>query len=435
MRKKLSILLILVMLAAVFTPLLPSAASEQGPLSLFTMEAEAASIKLNHSNVVIPLRMYKKLQVKGTSKEVSWSSTKESVAAVTPSGIVTANKVGSAVIKAKVSGKTLKCNVTVIDRHSAKQVGKIVLKRVKNHYKQARLVGYDRDDYTVRALISRPVGEGAPGMVVRVNIKTGKAVCGSGWKEYFHSTHRKFTLWDCKRTAKISRITLDKSYASVEKGLSISLVATISPSDATNKEVVWTSSNKKVATVSDTGVVKGIKEGTAKITASAVDGSGKKAVCKITVITPAVGVKYINDLVLRSTGANAAKHLGLKVLTRKGTLLYYTKKKGNVQSMTFLETTTAEKNVPGIWDMEIRDNMISLFGVRCGMNLPDALTLLNKCNYMNPADPEEVERIRKTKNGELGYEYYNEIYDFFAYIDITIRNNRVVTIDILKNLD
>ena len=65
MRKKLSILLILVMLTAVLTPLLPPAVSEQGPLSLLTTEAEAASIKLNHSSVVIPMRMYKKLEVKG----------------------------------------------------------------------------------------------------------------------------------------------------------------------------------------------------------------------------------------------------------------------------------------------------------------------------------------------------------------------------------
>ena len=100
MRKKLSILLILVMLTAVLTPLLPPAVSEQGPLSLLTTEAEAASIKLNHSSVVIPMRMYKKLEVKGTSKKVTWSSSKASVAAVSSTGIVTANKTGSATIKA-----------------------------------------------------------------------------------------------------------------------------------------------------------------------------------------------------------------------------------------------------------------------------------------------------------------------------------------------
>ena len=435
MRKKLSILLILVMLAAVFTPLLPPAVSEQSPLSLFTTEAEAASIKLSNSNIIIPLRMYRKLSVKGTSKEVTWSSSNKSVASVSSSGTVMAVKSGSAVIKAKVAGKTLKCKVTVLDRHSAKQVGKAVAKRIQNYYKRARLVGYDRDDYIIRAVISRPAGPGAPGMVVKVNIKTGKAVCDPGWKEFFSAVPKKFTLWSCKKAAKVSKVTLNRTTVSVEKGKSITLKATVSPSSATNKEISWKSSNKKVATVTDEGVVKGIANGTAKITASALDGSGKKAVCKVSVITPAVDVKYINDIVLRSTGANAAKHLGLKVLTRKGTSLYYSKKKGNIQTITVLETTTEQKNIPGIWDLEIRDNTLSLFGVRVGTSLPDALSFLKKCQYMYPADPEDVERILKSKNGELGYEYYNEIYDNFAYIDMTIRNNEITEIDILKYLN
>lgn len=435
MRKKLSILLILVMLTAVLTPLLPPAVSEQGPLSLLTTEAEAASIKLNHSSVVIPMRMYKKLEVKGTSKKVTWSSSKASVAAVSSTGIVTANKTGSATIKAKVAGKTLRCKVTVIDRHSPKQVGKLVLKKVEKYYSHVRLIGYDRDDYKIRALINRPVGAGAPGMVVKVDIKTGKAVCESGWKDYFPSVPRKFTLWSCKKTARVSKITLNRTTVSVEKGLSISLKATVSPSNATNKEVIWKSSNNKIATVSGDGLVKGITEGTAKITASAADGSGKKAVCQVSVITPAAGVKYINDLVLRSTGANAAKHLGLKVLTKKGTMLYYSKKKGNVQSITALETTTSSKNKPGMWDLSIRDNTITLFGARLGMNLSDTLIFLNKCKYMNPVDPDEVDRIKQAKNGELCYEYYDEVYNNFAIIDMTIRDNRLVGIDILKNLN
>jgi endo-1,4-beta-xylanase len=47
--------------------------------------------------------------------------------------------------------------------------------------------------------------------------------------------------------------------------------------------VFWKSSNPKVATVSTSGKVKGVKKGTAKITATATDGSGKKAVIRIKV--------------------------------------------------------------------------------------------------------------------------------------------------------
>ena len=54
------------------------------------------------------------------------------------------------------------------------------------------------------------------------------------------------------------------------------LTAKVTPKKNVYKKVAWTSSNKKVATVTSKGVVKGLSEGTAKITASAVDGSKKK---------------------------------------------------------------------------------------------------------------------------------------------------------------
>ena len=60
------------------------------------------------------------------------------------------------------------------------------------------------------------------------------------------------------------------------------LTATINPSNATNKSVVWTSSNSKIATVDQKGNVKGIKAGKATITVKTRDGN-KVAKCKICV--------------------------------------------------------------------------------------------------------------------------------------------------------
>lgn len=56
------------------------------------------------------------------------------------------------------------------------------------------------------------------------------------------------------------------------------------PSNASNKELTFTTSDEDVAEVDDEGYVLAVGEGTAVITAKATDGSGKKATCKVTVI-------------------------------------------------------------------------------------------------------------------------------------------------------
>ena len=64
------------------------------------------------------------------------------------------------------------------------------------------------------------------------------------------------------------------------------LIATVMPSNATNKEVTWASSNTSVATVSNAGVVTSKGNGTATITATTTDGTNLSATCEVTVLLP-----------------------------------------------------------------------------------------------------------------------------------------------------
>ena len=77
--------------------------------------------------------------------------------------------------------------------------------------------------------------------------------------------------------------------SSVKVGEKITLRASVTPADAAIRSVSWSSSNSSVATVSDSGVVKGVKGGSAKITCKANDGSGVSNSVTITVVAPSWG--------------------------------------------------------------------------------------------------------------------------------------------------
>jgi len=81
----------------------------------------------------------------------------------------------------------------------------------------------------------------------------------------------------------VSQITLNKAETSISVGNSETLTATVAPENATNKALTWASSDEDVATVAPDGTVTAVKAGAATITATAADGSGKSAVCKVTV--------------------------------------------------------------------------------------------------------------------------------------------------------
>ncbi len=81
----------------------------------------------------------------------------------------------------------------------------------------------------------------------------------------------------------VSQITLKKTSTSISVGNSEKLTATVTPENAANKDLKWASSDTSVATVAADGTVTAKAPGTAEITATAVDGSGKSATCTVTV--------------------------------------------------------------------------------------------------------------------------------------------------------
>ena len=88
---------------------------------------------------------------------------------------------------------------------------------------------------------------------------------------------------DQPTTVAVTGVTLNKTEATLTaKGQTVQLTATVAPANATNKNVTYTTSNEKVATVTPEGLVTAVAKGTADITVTTADGN-KTAVCKVTV--------------------------------------------------------------------------------------------------------------------------------------------------------
>lgn len=91
----------------------------------------------------------------------------------------------------------------------------------------------------------------------------------------------------------VTSIVLDKTTASLNIGESLSLKATVTPEDATNKALAFTSSNSSVASIDNNGTVLALSKGTTTISATSKDGSNISASCTITVQPNTISVTSI----------------------------------------------------------------------------------------------------------------------------------------------
>lgn len=99
----------------------------------------------------------------------------------------------------------------------------------------------------------------------------------------------------------VKKIMLNKTKATVLSDKSVKLVAKVYPKNANNKKLLWTSSNKRIATV-EKGVVVGLRKGTVKITVKSTDGSKLSAQCVVTVKQAVKTIKLNKTLITGSKG-------------------------------------------------------------------------------------------------------------------------------------
>ena len=263
------------------------------------------SMKMNYSSKTIYTG--NTLTLKATAKPSNasiltykWKTSNSKVATVSSKGVVTAKKAGTATITAYAtdgSGKKVSCKVTV------KKLVKITSMKMNYSSKTietgsslklkatAKPSNATNQTYKWKTSNSKIATVSSTGTVKA--LKAGKVTIAA------YATDGSGKKATCKITVKdvpVSSIKLSKTKATLYPGASLTLKATVSPTNATVPAVKWTTSDSTAATVSSTGVVKAVKAGkTATITATATDGSGKKATCVITVGTYAKEITVTCD--------------------------------------------------------------------------------------------------------------------------------------------
>ncbi|MFA5675686.1 MAG: leucine-rich repeat protein [Christensenellales bacterium] len=246
------------------------------------------AIKLNKTSA--SLKKGKTLQLKASLtpsstdfKMVTWTSDNPNVAKVDAKGKVTAVQTGTCIITAtSANGKTATCKMTTLPQKvTSVKMGKVTTTQFAgNTVKIPLTVGPSTADNRAVTWTSSNSNIATVDQYGNVTFHAGgkvtiKAMAQDGSKK---STSKKFTV-----KQPVSGISLNTSDISIAVKQIYTLKAIVTPSTATNKAVTWTSGNIKIATVSSSGVVKGVSRGTVIITCRAKDGSGIIAQCTVIV--------------------------------------------------------------------------------------------------------------------------------------------------------
>ena len=242
------------------------------PVSSVTINKKAIQMKLGETETLTVTITPNN----ATDKSVMWRSSNSDVVDV-DEGLITAKKVGNTTITASVGGVTAKCSVEVtpsyIEVLSVKlDKSEVPLKAGETVTLTATVNPSDATDKTVTWSTSdQTIATVSNGVVTAKKVGTATITAKAGSKTA-----------TCQITVvatEVTSVTLNKTSASLKAGETVTLTATVNPSDATDKTVTWSTSDQTIATVSN-GVVTAKKVGTATITAKA---GSKTATCIITI--------------------------------------------------------------------------------------------------------------------------------------------------------
>lgn len=270
---------------------------------IVTVLRPAAGIELNYTTMTVKKGTIFYLSAKVTpadayDQSVTWTSDNEQVATVAQDGTVTTLTTGVAVITATSNDNpelTATCTVTVTQsvtgltlnaREKTIKVGEqfLLVATVLPSDSENRGVTFTSSDESIATVDENGLITGLKGGTTLIVVKT----------------EERGLMATCTITVQedITSITLSETETYVGKGLNKQITATILPESATQKKLIWTSSDNSIVIVDSNGNIHGVNLGTAIITATAQDDGKVKATCKVTVINQSTKIT-LNETTVR----------------------------------------------------------------------------------------------------------------------------------------
>ena len=239
---------------------------------------------------------------KESVEPITFTSSDESIATVS-NGKVTFKGYGTATITATTaSGKTAACTVKINRAVSGVRLdySKLSLKTGETAALTATVYPANAANKAVKWISSAPDVASVDQTGKITALKPGITTITVETEDGRYTATCNVTVIDSSIVS-VTGVKLSATVAELTIGNSKQLTAAISPTNATNKGVTWSSSNTNVASVSSSGVVVAKGEGTATITVKTDDG-GYTAACTIRVSNPSPSVVAVTGVKLSAIG-------------------------------------------------------------------------------------------------------------------------------------
>ena len=237
------------------------------------------------------------------SQQVAWSTSNKRIATVDANGVVTALKAGTVTITATATdGTGVRAKFTVKVQKTVKSLtisGAAKLGGGQSTTIKATILPKDAANQKVIYSLNCPASVATistSGVLTTKNVTEITTVTVNAVSAENSTISATWTLVIYPKTTKL---TLTAASSWINVGASVQLHVSATPETA-QMPVRWRSSNTRVATVDANGVVRGLKAGTATITARTTDGSNKRASVRVTVGIPATGVVITGNRIVRA---------------------------------------------------------------------------------------------------------------------------------------